>query len=144
MLTWSLGWAPPPASAAMTSLAFMLDEVPEPVWKTSIGNWSSCSPRPTASAAPAIDSARAGSSFPSSALDRAAAPLMGPSQWITAAGTGSAAAGTVWPEIGKLSPAFFVSPPYRVFLAMRGRLSTEGRQLPCHPHGVVVGDEVAG
>ncbi len=29
---------------AITSLAFMLDEVPEPVWKTSIGNSSSCSP----------------------------------------------------------------------------------------------------
>ena len=28
----------------MTSLAFMFDEVPEPVWKTSIGNWSSCWP----------------------------------------------------------------------------------------------------
>ena len=33
-----------PARFAMTSLAFMFDEVPEPVWKTSIGNWSSCSP----------------------------------------------------------------------------------------------------
>ena len=29
------------ASVAMTSLAFMFDEVPEPVWKTSTGNWSS-------------------------------------------------------------------------------------------------------
>ncbi len=28
----------------MTSFAFMLDEVPEPVWKTSIGNWLSCAP----------------------------------------------------------------------------------------------------
>ena len=43
-----------PASVAMTSLAFMFDEVPEPVWKTSIGNWSSCSPAATASAAVAI------------------------------------------------------------------------------------------
>ena len=32
------------ASVAITSLAFMLLEVPEPVWKTSIGNASSCSP----------------------------------------------------------------------------------------------------
>ena len=31
----------------MTSLAFMFDEVPEPVWKTSIGNWSSSSPSAT-------------------------------------------------------------------------------------------------
>ena len=44
MLTWSFGWTPSPASVAITSLAFMLDEVPEPVWKTSIGNWSSCWP----------------------------------------------------------------------------------------------------
>jgi hypothetical protein len=29
---------------AMTSFAFMFDDVPEPVWKTSIGNWSSSSP----------------------------------------------------------------------------------------------------
>ena len=26
---------------------FMFVEVPEPVWKTSIGNWSSCRPRAT-------------------------------------------------------------------------------------------------
>ena len=44
MLTWSLGWASSPASSAITSFAFMFEEVPEPVWKTSIGNWSSCSP----------------------------------------------------------------------------------------------------
>ena len=35
---------PSPASVAITSLAFMFDDVPEPVWKTSIGNWASCSP----------------------------------------------------------------------------------------------------
>ena len=28
----------------MTSLAFMLVEVPDPVWNTSTGNWSSWSP----------------------------------------------------------------------------------------------------
>src|SRR6478672_5075709 len=49
----------------MTSLAFMFDEVPEPVWKTSIGNWLSCSPAAMASAAVAIASATAGSSRPS-------------------------------------------------------------------------------
>ena len=38
MLTWSLGCTSGPASFAMTSLAFMFDEVPEPVWKTSTGN----------------------------------------------------------------------------------------------------------
>ena len=104
MFTWSLGCTPSPASAAMTSLAFMFDEVPEPVWKTSIGNWSSCSPAATSSAARAIASASLGSSLPSSALARAAAPLMRPSQWMTEAGT-------VSPEMGKLSTAFLVSPP---------------------------------
>ena len=44
MFTSSFAWTPSPASAAMTSFAFMFDEVPEPVWKTSIGNWSSSSP----------------------------------------------------------------------------------------------------
>ena len=62
MLTWSLGWAPSPARLASTSLAFMFEEVPEPVWKTSIGNWSSCSPAATASPAAAIRSARSESS----------------------------------------------------------------------------------
>ena len=104
MFTWSLAWTSLPASDAMTSLAFMFDEVPEPVWKTSIGNWSSWSPRATASAAVPIESASFGSSLPRSAFARAAAPLMRPSQWITDGGTRS-------PEIGKLSTAFFVSPP---------------------------------
>jgi hypothetical protein len=104
MLTWSLGWAPSPARFAMTSLAFMFDDVPEPVWKTSIGNCSSCSPAATCSAADAMRSARSLSSSPSSPLTRAAAPLIWPSQRTTATGTRS-------PEIGKLSTAFVVSPP---------------------------------
>ena len=37
MLTSSLGWMPSPARFAITSLAFMLEDVPEPVWNTSIG-----------------------------------------------------------------------------------------------------------
>ena len=44
MFTWSFGWTSSPASAAITSFAFMFELVPEPVWKTSIGNWSSNSP----------------------------------------------------------------------------------------------------
>jgi hypothetical protein len=40
--TSSLGWTGLPssvvASEAITSLAFIFDDVPEPVWKTSIGN----------------------------------------------------------------------------------------------------------
>ena len=46
-LTTSFGWHSTPARAVsdeITSLTFMLVLVPEPVWKTSIGNWSSCSP----------------------------------------------------------------------------------------------------
>jgi len=42
--TWSFGCTPTPprpASSAITSLAFMLELVPEPVWKTSTGKWSS-------------------------------------------------------------------------------------------------------
>src|SRR5215211_5902243 len=53
MFTWSFAWTPSPARLAITSLAFMFDEVPEPVWKTSIGNWSSC--LPAAIASPAAD-----------------------------------------------------------------------------------------
>src|SRR3954453_6801357 len=88
----------------MTSLALVCDEVPEPVWKTSIGNWSSSSPAATRSAAAAMRSAMSPSSLPSSALVRAAAALIRPSQWMTPAGTRS-------PETGKFSTAFVVSPP---------------------------------
>ena len=56
-LTSSLGWTARPsrsvASVAMTSLAFMLLLVPEPVWNTSIGKWSSSLPAATSSAAAA-------------------------------------------------------------------------------------------
>ena len=44
-LTWSLGWHSVPArvaSEASTSFMFMLELVPEPVWKTSIGKSSWC------------------------------------------------------------------------------------------------------
>ena len=54
MFTWSFGCAPSPASVAITSLAFMFDDVPEPVWNTSIGNWSSWRPSAISSAAAAI------------------------------------------------------------------------------------------
>jgi hypothetical protein len=104
MFTWSFGCTPSPARLAMTSLAFMFDEVPEPVWKTSMGNCSSCSPSPTASPALAMRSARSASSSPSSAFARAPAALMRPSQCTTDAGIRS-------PETGKLSTALAVSPP---------------------------------
>ena len=53
----------------MTSLAFMFDDVPEPVWKTSIGNWSSWSPRAISSAAAAIRSASVGVEQPELGVD---------------------------------------------------------------------------
>ena len=108
MFTWSLGWTSSPARLASTSLAFMFDDVPDPVWNTSIGNWSSNSPSATRSPAAAIRCASSGSSSSSSALTRAAAPLIRPSQWITPAGT-------VSPEIGKFPIALVVSPPQSCF-----------------------------
>ena len=56
--TWSFGCTGLPSASvarvAMTSLVFMLLDVPEPVWKTSIGKCSSQSPRATVAAASAI------------------------------------------------------------------------------------------
>ena len=62
MFTWSFGCTSLPASVAITSFAFVFELVPEPVWKTSIGNWSSNSPAATRSAAAAMRSARSRSS----------------------------------------------------------------------------------
>src|SRR5215208_2379649 len=107
MFTSSFGWTSSPASVASTSFAFMFELVPEPVWKTSIGNWLSSSPSATRDAAPAIRSALSASSSPSSAFARAAAPLIRPSQRATWTGIGS-------PETGKFAIAFVVSPPHSV------------------------------
>ena len=104
MFTSSFAWTSSPASAAMTSFAFMFEDVPEPVWKTSSGNWSSSSPAPMRSPAAAMRSALSSSSRPSSAFTRAAAALIRPSQRATGAGIGS-------PETGKLSIALRVSGP---------------------------------
>src|SRR5581483_1074219 len=139
MLTWSLGWASSPARFAITSLAFMFDDVPEPVWKTSIGNWSSNSPSATRSAARAMRSATSPSSFPSSAFTRAAAALIRPSQRTTGTGTGA-------PEIGKLATALVVSPPHSCSFSltpMALTLATEGDQLARDPDRVVVGNQEA-
>ncbi len=104
MLTSSFACTPSPASAAMTSFAFMFELVPDPVWKTSIGNWSSSSPSATRSAASAMRSATSASRSPSSAFTRAAAALIRPSQRATGVGIGS-------PETGKLATALRVSAP---------------------------------
>ena len=127
MLTSSFACTSSPASDAITSLAFMFDEVPEPVWKTSIGNWSSSSPAAIRSPAAAIRSAFSSSSSPSSALTRAAAALIRPSQRATGAGIGS-------PETGKLSIAFLVSPPQSSRRAsvglMRSSLASRSTSAP--------------
>ena len=57
--TTSLGWHSTPARAVseeITSLTFMLVLVPDPVWNTSIGNWSSCRPSTISAAAATIAS----------------------------------------------------------------------------------------
>ena len=89
MLTWSLGWTgflepicPPSISMArleMTSLAFMLDCVPEPVCQTTSGKWSSSLPSKTSSAAAVMTAPMPLSSLPSDMLTSAAARLTRPS-----------------------------------------------------------------
>lgn len=100
--TWSFGWTSRPrrsvARVARTSLVFMLDDVPEPVWKTSTGNWSSQRPSATSPADSAIACAMSLSTTPSSAFTWAAAALMraSASMW---------ARSRRWPEMGKFSTA---------------------------------------
>lgn len=83
---------------ASTSLVFMLDEVPDPVWKTSTGNWSSQRPSTTSAAASWMAAATSGSSTFSSAFTLAAAALIlaRASMW---------ARSKRWPETGKFSTA---------------------------------------
>src|ERR671935_2271305 len=128
MFTWSFGWTPSPARLAITSFAFMFDDVPEPVWKTSIGNWSSSSPPATRSAAAAIRSALSASRSPSSAFTRAAAALMRPSQRATEDGIGS-------PETGKLATALSVSAPQR---ASREMLRTSASLASARPYAATL------
>ena len=78
MLTSSLGCTVTPFCAAMlaiTSLVFMFELVPEPVWNTSIGNWSSCRPSAISPAAAMIASAFSGASNPRSLFTWAQAPF---------------------------------------------------------------------
>ena len=93
----------------MTSLAFVFVEVPEPVWKTSIGNCSSCLPAAISAAALSMPSALRFASRPSSPLTAAAAPFTRASQCTTDTGM-------VSPEIGKFSTAFAVSAPHNCCL----------------------------
>src|SRR4051794_16364283 len=102
----------------------MFDDVPEPVWKTSIGNWSSWRPSATSSTAAEIRAAMSASSSSRSALTFADAPLIRPSQWMTGSGTCS-------PEIWKFSTAFVVSPPHSCWLCSVV-LMLPGYALGCH------------
>ena len=86
--TWSLGWTAfeprpspsnSPARFAITSLAFMLVEVPEPVWKISTTKCSSSFPSATSSAAATMAPAIFASSSPKSWLVSAALRLISPS-----------------------------------------------------------------
>ena len=83
--TSSLGWTgvlepirPPASSIArleMTSLAFMFVCVPEPVWNTTNGKWSSSVPAITSSAARTIRSTLSAGSWPRSPF-ACAAPFL--------------------------------------------------------------------
>ena len=97
-LTWSLGCtgdllpgAPPRASIArlaITSLAFMLVWVPEPVCQIRRGNSPSRAPLATSSAAATIAAARAGSSWSIAAFTSAQAALRTPKACTIARGMG--------------------------------------------------------
>ncbi len=104
-LTWSFGCTARPseveASVATTSLVFMFEDVPEPVWNTSIGKCASCRPVATSSAAATMASATSWSSTPSSAFARAAA-------FFTRASASMCPRSSGVPEMGKFSTARWV------------------------------------
>jgi hypothetical protein len=84
----------------------MFEEVPEPVWKTSIGNWSSSSP--SRSARRGGDAlGLVGVEQPELGVHLRGGALDPPSQRATGTGIGS-------PETGKLATAFVVSPPQKL------------------------------
>ena len=87
-----------------TSLAFILVEVPEPVWKTSRTNSSSHFPSATSRAAPRMASANSGLTCPRSLFTCAAAPLMSPRARMKRRGKRI-------PEMGKFSTARWVCAP---------------------------------
>jgi hypothetical protein len=91
---------------------FMLDEVPEPVWNTSTGNWSACPPRTISSAAASIASATVAGITPSAALTYAAAALI-------RASAATCVGSSPRPEIGKFSTARWVCARYRAAAGTR-------------------------
>ena len=100
------------ASVASTSFMFMFEDVPEPVWNTSTGNWSACSPRTTSSAATSIASATSAGTTPSLALTYAAAALI-------RASAARCAGSSPRPEIGKFSTARWVCARYKACAGTR-------------------------
>ena len=108
LLTWSLGWTRGSPSrlpvrisvalVAITSFAFMLVEVPEPVWYTSTTNWSSQRPSTTSSAAWRIASPAAVSNLPAAVFASAMPSLISPNAMTSSRGNRS-------PLIGKFSTA---------------------------------------
>src|SRR4051794_31053881 len=107
--TWSLGCTSTPARCAReasTSFMFMFDDVPEPVWKTSIGNWSRWCPSTISAAAARMASACSELITPSSAFTLAAAALT-----CAIALTCSPSRGL--PLIGKFSTAGWVCARHR-------------------------------
>ena len=93
------------ANAAITSLAFMFDDVPDPVWKTSIGKCSSHFPSATSVAASAMALAMSFSMVFWRPLTVAAAPLIRASAAIRLRSFRI-------PEIGKFSTARWVCAPH--------------------------------
>src|SRR5271156_6728173 len=100
------------AMLAITSLVFILELVPEPVWKTSMGNWSSCRPSAISAAAAMIASALSGASRPRSLFTCAQAPFSSPSAriWVRSRPR---------PEIGKFSTARWVWARHNAFAGTR-------------------------
>ena len=105
-LTSSLGWIGSPssslASEAITSLAFMLLEVPEPVWKTSMREVLVVLARRDRAGRLLDRRGLLGARAPRAGRSsRAAAPLISPSAATSAGSIGR-------PEIGKFSTARWV------------------------------------
>ena len=115
-LTWSLGWTLRPsfsvARLASTSLAFMFEDVPDPVWKTSIGKCSSHVPSATSVAASAMAFAMSFSMVFWRPLTVAAAPLIRARAWIRLRSLRI-------PEIGKFSTARCVCAPHLAWAGTR-------------------------
>ncbi len=115
-LTWSFGCTLEPndsaATVAMTSLAFMFELVPEPVWNTSSGKSAANSPAATRSAALFTASPISAGITPSRTLTVAAADLISASALICDCSRGR-------PEIGKFSTARWVCAWYLAFRGTR-------------------------